>query len=157
MPFWAFAVIGVVAVVAVQLLKKLPGAQTGGSVTLAKVQNNQTVSLPTLKGPGKNLFLYMPTPSNSVILWGLIVDGKPLVQSASWTEDFMPYMIGTNYMIPLTASKGTVSVTLGWPNGMSALVAKILGPANSLVMTSAQQLDAEGLLHKTMWTINYGS
>ena len=157
MPFWMFGVIGVVGFIAVKLLQKLPGAQTGGTVTLSTALNNQSINLPTLKGPGKYLFINMPSPMNSTILWGLVVDGKTLVQSAGWTEDAFQYMIGSNYKVPLANSKGTVQVVLGWPNGAASLIAKILGPASTLVMTSAQQLNAEGLLHTTTWTIAYGS
>jgi hypothetical protein len=42
-------------------------------------------------------------------------------------------------------------VDLAWPSGLATPVLQQLGPQ------SPQQLDAEGLLHKTRYTILYGS
>jgi hypothetical protein len=160
MPFWVLALIGVGGFVLVKLLEKVPGAQIGSGISLDKVENDQKVTLSNVHGP-TNLGLSMPDPGH-VILWTLIIDGQSYYANGGPEGPYDPgdtqsAWTGTDLWIPLAQTSGTVIVDIAWPSSLGAAVLALLGPSLILGVESAQQLDAQGLLHKTRYTITYGS
>ncbi len=154
MPWWVFGVIAAAAVALRYVVLPALGIKGGASIGLSQVQNDQTIHLGDVHGP-TTLYITMPSPGQ-VILWSLSVDGKAYYASG---EDLgvAPFAgagsiwIGTDLNLPLALPSGQVVVVLAWPSGLALPVLKQLGPQ------SPQQLDAEGLLHKTKYTVLYGS
>lgn len=160
MPFWVFALVAAGGILLFQVVKRLPGAQLGSGISLDRVQNDQNVRLSDIHGP-THLGISMPDPGH-VILWTLTVDGQSMYangydQGSYGFGGANNVWTGTDLWVPLQNQAGTVIVDLAWPSSMGTLVLQLLGPDMILGVESAQTLDAQGLLHKTRYTITYGS